>query len=489
MANISLNRLYELFMSEENPIVCDNMLKSYVDFCSEDSGVLFEAKEYVQKNLGAIPNFFKSTENSEFENKGLKNLRKVFQNLAYAVDNYLSDVRSEVVEKLKQEDDETEKYISDLYEDAKIIEPQHLFSISPERIKAAYKAYYSQIDNIPPQAVAEVIALIKRVQDDGVLDKLFASNGYENVTIDDLLFSLYDYYNKNDETFKTSFEDLYPDDDSFYVRNYFNNIKNGEVVGEIEFKKYRPSLISKRGFNTDLNKMVFARNLLSYKKSGIMPSPNGLIDFYVGEEEEDDLTNRLCCEYSKRFDNDKFKSMQSSPIFIIENSLVKPERLEKMKGVRKGKGLALGALLSSPCSVVNEFVRQFYLIHIYIDDVTDDKCKYEIQLNIIPEARFDARIQLMRLDNWKDLQSHKNIGYKLQTTTHVHLYNHLDLLRGKTDGAYDIAYNFNEDSTKFDDSLKAFLKMMGADPALEANLYKKIMKAKDDVQKYIEREM
>ena len=72
----------------------------------------------------------------------------------------------------------------------------------------------------------------------------------------------------------------------------------------------------------------------------------------------------------------------------------------------------------------------------------------------------------------------KNIGNKLKTTTHIHLYNHFDLLRGKKNGGYDIAFNLEEDSTDFDVALKVFLKFVSSDEELYKELLKRISRVK-----------
>ena len=75
------------------------------------------------------------------------------------------------------------------------------------------------------------------------------------------------------------------------------------------------------------------------------------------------------------------------------------------------------------------------------------------------------------------LQSNKNIAKKLATTTHIHLYNEFDLLRGKTNGAFDIAYNVGGDSTEFKESLKRFLQIMDLGEDISQKIYKSTMKA------------
>jgi hypothetical protein len=100
----------------------------------------------------------------------------------------------------------------------------------------------------------------------------------------------------------------------------------------------------------------------------------------------------------------------------------------------------------------------------------------------LPHGSFENRVQLVRFDNWAEEQSHKNIGNKLKTTTHIHLYNHFDLLRGKKNGGYDIAFNLEEDSTDFDVALKVFLKFISSSDELYKELFKRISRSKANAE-------
>lgn len=486
MANISFETLYELCMREKNSIVYENMVKSYVLGCRENEGLLLEAKNYLIANLGNFSNYFKSTETEDSQHDKVKNMVTIMTRLAYAVDNHLSDLTSESIERLKKEDRETELYIQDLYEDFKTIEPQNLFGMSTDVIMNSYKAYYNHISEVSPKAAADAIAFIKRVKDDDALTKVFGSNNVDNMDISTILYSLFDYYNKDESKFDT--ETVYPFeiDNADVLSDYFTNMKNGNNTGAIDFKRYRPSLISKKATMPGLEKLIFARNIINLKRTGIMPSKDGFIDFFVDEEEAEDLSDKVSLIFNRRFDNVEFRKNQSSPIFSIEKSIRRPENFEEIKAARIGKGLAIGMLISSDSSAICEYMRQFYLLHVIIDDVSDEKCKYEIALSAIPDAKMDARIQLMRLDNYIEKGTHKNVAQKLDTTTHVHLYNHFDLLRGKTNGEYDIAHNLEEGSTAFSDSLQTFLTMMGANEALAKKVYTKTMKAIKSAERHLE---
>ena len=110
----------------------------------------------------------------------------------------------------------------------------------------------------------------------------------------------------------------------------------------------------------------------------------------------------------------------------------------------------------------------------------------EIQLNALPEGDIEKRIQLIRLDNWKDKQTHKNLGHKLNTKSHIHLYNHFDIIRGKVNGGYDIAYNIEESGVDFNKGLEEFLKIVCDDKDFAINeLYNKIMTIKNQAIKKV----
>ena len=168
-----------------------------------------------------------------------------------------------------------------------------------------------------------------------------------------------------------------------------------------------------------------------------------------------------------------------------------PDRFEKIKAVKKGKELSIGCLLSSRITIGKaDYDETFYLMHIHIDDVTNNKSNYELQLNVLPMGSFDNRVQLVRFDNWAEEGSHKNLGNKLKTTTHIHLYNHLDLIRGKKNGGYDIAFNLEEDSTDFNVALKVFLEFVCSDEKLQKRLFDRVSRVKNyAVEKAMESEM
>ena len=63
------------------------------------------------------------------------------------------------------------------------------------------------------------------------------------------------------------------------------------------------------------------------------------------------------------------------------------------------------------------------------------------------------------------------VGYSIPQ-----LGNEFDLLRGKSNGNYDIAYNLASKSTDFETALKTFLKILGFDESLQGKIYNTTMK-------------
>ena len=93
---------------------------------------------------------------------------------------------------------------------------------------------------------------------------------------------------------------------------------------------------------------------------------------------------------------------------------------------------------------------------------------------------------MLRLDNWDSEQPHKNVGNKLKTRTHIHIYNEFDLLRGKVNGNFDIAYNLNSKSTEFNTALETFLDILELDNDSRAEIYNSTMEALDNCKKSLE---
>ena len=98
-----------------------------------------------------------------------------------------------------------------------------------------------------------------------------------------------------------------------------------------------------------------------------------------------------------------------------------------------------------------------------------------MQINLIPHGNLQQRLQIMRLDNWEAKQMHKNISKTLTTKTHVHLYNEFDLLRGNTNGGFDIAYNLEGEGVDFETALKQFLKILDFDKSISKKVLKTII--------------
>jgi hypothetical protein len=184
--------------------------------------------------------------------------------------------------------------------------------------------------------------------------------------------------------------------------------------------------------------------------------------------------------YNTKFCEKTFKSTQANVIFnpdfsyqlSIQHS--KPTGIVNIKNIQTEDGLVIGMLLENYTGEI------YHLMHIAIKDINKNKSSYEIQLNLLPQGNINKRIQLIRIDNYETKQAHKNLGGKrLDTTTHVHLYNHFDLLRGKVNGNYDISHNLENNSTDFISALHGFLSVLDLDVELHNEIVKKIKEIKN----------
>jgi hypothetical protein len=211
-----------------------------------------------------------------------------------------------------------------------------------------------------------------------------------------------------------------------------------------------------------------------YFETGIMPDYNGFVDFTVDYLQHIDLMDNFKKLYSKKFDEISFRENQGN--YICNPDVFSANySLEAAKRVLKDEKLMIGFIVA--CEDDLKYTKNNYLIHIQINDITAPVSSYEMQLSIIPHGDLNNRLQLIRLDNWRTEQPHKNIAKKLSTTTHIHLYNEFDLLRGKTNGAFDIAYNIDGESTEFEESLKTFLQIIDLGEDISEQIYKYTMKS------------
>ena len=502
-----IDRLYQAYKTNKYPIAQTILMSEYMSPGGGDALIeLFN--NYINANIGQLPNYFLSKEATSSQSELAKNIVDTMQNVAAMVDFYRIDLmmpnsgNDDFFEEESFEFEDNPYYrdsfvdsfaaggrynydIEDDYDD--VFEdtlPQQLFFISTDFMQEAFNRYCDNAPGVSPEGFEHVLNFINYVKSQNLISRVFMNNDISQMDFENVIISILD-------ADKTIAENIYVEPLEFTARDvvgsdtelfdYFNYIKFGcEDIKDLPFQQYRSTFISRRGFNVDLDKLVFVRNYLEFIRTGVMPTPDGKIYFEADLSEKLESEREFAELYRTGFDNREFVNHQANYIFDINGAMLSPGKLQKFKSVKNDKSLSVGCLLSSNslfCDTVHDDV--YFLVHINIDDVTNNKSNYELQLNILPQAVIENRVQIVRFDNWKEEQTHRNLGNKLNTVTHIHLYNHLDLLRGKKNGAYDIAFNLTEDSTDFETALKVFMEFIVRDEELQNKLIKKVLKAKE----------
>ncbi len=260
------------------------------------------------------------------------------------------------------------------------------------------------------------------------------------------------------------------------------NLNLNNILGYTEFKSV---IGSDKKLELEIDKLIFVRNLVELYNTGLFFSKTDqmppifpyVYEHYMEKISKDDLfqfetkdiltldfidkeidlreTKAKFNSIYANFKEEEFVNMQGNfiyqptvPTFWSKDVLTKHDIIDNM--------LYIGFLIVDQSG-------ESSLIHI-AKDLCDDKGKYEIQFNILPHHRLDCRVQLLRIDNYKNDGFHKNIGgTKVKTKSHVHIYNQLDLIRGKKNGGYDIAYNMDDTHSTFNDALNLFMEMIELD--------------------------
>lgn len=482
-----IDDLYDIYKSNTYITFIEKYCKAAI-YKPESKGggrVLIEnLNEYINSTVSRISNMYSSKNEDKIHNTQIHDISVVFDKIAYITEMYIDYINNS--ENSNYNTDEEEKYDNYSYnhsidEDEFNILPQDLFKFNLYTVNNAYKKYKNEINNlVTPEVFEKVINLIKFVREKRSLQKIYPNTDLSTLNIEEILNSLYDYHKNKNELFDITVEyDIY-DKMNMSFANYYDVIKlNCNEINDIDFKNYRAKLISNKGINTDIDKLTFMRNLLEYYRTGIFVDPDASLNFFIDEYEYLNIVDKFKKIYNRNFDNREFVNHQGNFIFDINKSVLTPKCVKATKKVLNGKSLAMGVLLGAEF----ESNLQLHLLHIFIKDITNPNSTYEIQFNALPSGNIENRVQLIRFDNWEEKQTHKNIGQKLDTTSHIHIYNHLDLLRGAKNGAYDIAYNISDESIDFDRALKIFIDLIISNDSnfakeLTTNLLKTINKLK-----------
>ena len=413
-------------------------------------------KDYIDQQVPFVSNYFISDKDENLnEHELIKDFVTAFENLIFPIETTIVDYLIS-----------TDNYQRDRVEPREPVQikPHDLFTMDIKIIEDAVRLHGEHCE----EDFRKIKNLIQYVKKHQLLKKIYKDDSWHEIDFEELMYGLYDSI-KDKSIFQSDLKpscrlEIFP----------FEKIKaNCSELLSGSFDKFRPNLHSSKQIRADFGKVIFLRNLLTFYETGIMPHYNGFIDMSVDEFEHDDLIEDFKKLYSKNFDETEFKNNQS-------NFICNPEVYNYEFSFEAGKKVIQGKKFISACivSCVDQFksVRNDYLIHIKIDDVNDEYSNYEMQISIIPRGDLSLRLQLMRLDNWHKEMSHKNVAKKLATTTHIHLYNEFDLLRGKENGSFDIAYNLEGESTSFETSLKRFLQILDLGDDVTKIIYNNTMK-------------
>lgn len=439
-----VDELFDIYKNEDFHYAKDMFIKYYKKYGREN---LFSIlNEYIQQQTKGVASFFKSNKDEvNAEHNLVRDIVSAFDNLIMSVDFVLLDILN-----LEENDD---------YEHEIHVKPHDFFRINIDLIERAVKTYADcYMDDF--NKIKDLIVYVKQNK---ILKKLYRDDSWYELDFEELMYNIYDYV-EDKSIFKKDVIPTYRMD-AFLFEKIKTNC--GEMLSS-SFEKFRPNLNSTKQIRANFGKLIFCRNLMSFYDTQIMPDYNGFIDFSADYFEHLNLIDDFKRLYSRKFDEETFREQQGN--FICNPEIYSTNyKFEIGKKVRKGDKLIVGFIVS--CLDGSGSIQNHYLIHIAIDDVNNQLSNYEMQINIIPHGELKNRLQLMRLDNWASEQSHRNIATKLSTTTHVHLYNEFDLLRGKTNGAFDIMYNLDGEGVKFETSLKRFLAILDFNDDISKSIY------------------
>lgn len=467
-----IDELYENYLSYPLHFAKDSFLSEYYNKPENGGGktLIENIKNYIEETTNTFVRNFASFETKKSEEEIIENLVYVIEDLTSAVNDLLDNYEFLQYSKITRNN----------------FNSVELLNMNLDLIKSAYQknltrnpeSEFDYVGDIQEETFNNFIKFLQFLKTNKSLKNVYKSSEWKSLPLKEILTNLYDYHNKN-KIFDIGKKELYEMDNYVdYEVSYFKKIKNNcSKISKINLDQYRPNFISKKAINLNFEKLSFCRNLLNFYKTGIMPeSYTNTIDFQLDAFEESELKTALKKCYSKSFDVKNFKSQQCNTIFNIDQPIKCPEKLVTHQSIYNNNSLAVGFLLSTQNNDYTFENETYYLLHVYIEDITNPTCNYELQLNLLPDSKIENRIQIIRLDNWNKLQTHKNLSKKLTTTTHIHLYNALDLIRGKKDGGFDIGFNTNSSVTDLVTSLKTFMDILDLDYSMCDTIINKINK-------------
>lgn len=447
MSYSDIDKLYEIYLNEYILDAEDYFLSYY-----HKPNFIKSLENYIAEQTQNISNYYVSNIDAN------KKVDNIVEQITSAFEIFLNPINTFLIDFIYKDSNQDDYKYDVFHEDVK---PHDLFSMSMKFMEDAVEKYSSNEEDFK-----KVKVLIEYIKKEKLIKKLYNDDSWKHINFKELIANLYDIAKD-----KSVFEGVYDKTDD-NKETLFGRVKeNCRNISLIPFDKYRAQLNTSKQHRVQYGKLIFCKNLLSFYKTGIMVEKDGFIDCSSDFSERIKMKDKFKRLYSSKFDETKFRKHQT-------NFICKPEiysasmEIDAKKSVNFGDRLIMGYLLSANTSTLKAFNHKIqYLIHINIEDVNNPCSNYEIQLNIVPQGKFSNRLQLVRLDNWDSEQPHRNIAKKLKTRTHIHLYNEFDLIRGKVDGAYDIAYNFNNNSTNFETALTTFLDILDFDEDLRNEIY------------------
>lgn len=457
MENI-IDELYQTYMNESVFDACMIFHQKYINMNAKGINLVDILNDYVTSQSQAWKNYFVSDKTEREFITTSRRIVAAFENMTKPITFQIQDYYPEI--------EENDEYLyGDIISDLSIAKPHIAFNVDLKTLKEANENYGSMSQD----EFNNLVEFINYVKSHNLLNEMTESGSWQMMDFEELIYKLCDKI--QDKSIVDKFRN-----DCFTVHEegLFDKIKNNCLkISSIDFDSYRPKFNSSKRMRVDFGKYIFALNLKNFFNTGIMPESDGHLYSQIYDSDLPEVVAEFKKLYSNGFDKEDFKNKQSNIIYNPKNYMFDYE-LTSGKKVEKGNELICGFLITA-FNVNSDFsFKDCYLLHIDIEDVTNSCSNYEIQLNIIPDGNFESRIQLIRLDNWENEQVHRNVAKKLSTTTHIHLYNELDILRGKTNGAYDIAFNLEGESTEFNTSLKTFLDILGLDNSIRNEISEKV---------------
>ncbi len=368
-------------------------------------------------------------------------------------------------------------------------------------IEIGFKSY-KKLDNTEDINFNQMIELIYFACKNGLLKEISQED------INRLMYIPYPVINKLELAYKEKYNaDIYqdlkdanlndPKEQSKYLMRVMQLGYSEALFHHIASKFYPNSpsiynlqLISKKdnkGIDLDLyNDLVFAKNLKYLLETNNTIILNWLVKKYLKWKEEDinKLEENLNDLYQdeNKINSTAFSEVQSD--FIVpDEAILRLPRLYSLEDIKVNKvdnKLRLGIVLKNQNGTMirkDKDNANYYLLHIDINDITQDKTKFEIQLNLLVGPEISNRIQILRMDNYIKKGTHKNTGaVKIDTTTHLHKYNGLNKVRKNKHGEMDIYKNWENGVEDFVEGLELFLKETGVNVELQKILKKEILK-------------